>query len=41
MLKHPSFLQHPTDCSLFCLISRQGDSEITISDIKSLESHRK
>jgi hypothetical protein len=30
--------QHLTDCSPFCLISWQGDSEIAISDIKSLES---
>ena len=33
-------LQRPTDCSPFCLISRQGDSEIAISDNKSLESRR-
>ena len=34
-------LQHPPDCSPFGLISRQGDSEIAISDIKSSQSRRK
>jgi hypothetical protein len=30
-----------TDCSPFCLISRQGDSVIAISDFKSLECRKK
>jgi hypothetical protein len=34
-------LQHPTDCSPFCPISRQPAPEIAIADIKSLESRRK
>ena len=31
----------PTDCSPSCLISRKKESEIAISDNKSLESRRK
>ena len=33
-------LHYPSDCSPSCLISRQGESEIAISNNKSLESRR-
>jgi hypothetical protein len=40
-VKMRSFFDSPTDCSPFCLISRQGDSETAISVFKALESRQK